>query len=49
MKKDASAQNISSVVERVKADGYEPHISEGNERTIIGLVGEAPRAARGQL
>jgi len=34
------------VVERVKQDGYEPHLSEGNERTIIGLVGESPTPLR---
>jgi 3-deoxy-7-phosphoheptulonate synthase len=46
MKKDASAKQISSVVARVKDDGYEPHLSEGNERTIIGLVGESPTPKR---
>ena len=42
MKKGASAREISNVITRVKDDGYEPHLSEGNERTIIGLVGESP-------
>ncbi len=46
MKKGASAREISSVVTRVKDDGYEPHLSEGNERTIIGLVGESPTPLR---
>ncbi|HVU14159.1 MAG TPA: 3-deoxy-7-phosphoheptulonate synthase [Phototrophicaceae bacterium] len=46
MKKDASASDISSVVERVKTDGYKPHLSEGDERTIIGLVGESPTPLR---
>jgi len=46
MKKDASARDISSVIARVKADGYEPHLSEGNEHTIIGLVGESPTPLR---
>ena len=46
MKKDASAREISNVITRVKADGYEPHLSEGNERTIIGLVGESPTPLR---
>jgi len=34
------------VIARVKADGYEPHLSEGNEHTIIGLVGESPTPLR---
>ena len=46
MKKDASAREISNVITRVKEDGYEPHLSEGNERTIIGLVGESPTPLR---
>ena len=46
MKKDASATEISDVIARVKSDGYEPHLSEGNERTIIGLVGESPTPLR---
>src|SRR5215213_745549 len=46
MKRDASAKQISSVVARVKEDGYDPHLSEGNERTIVGLVGESPTPLR---
>ena len=46
MKTGASAKEISSVVARVKEDGYEPHLSEGNERTIIGLIGESPTPLR---
>lgn len=46
MKTGATAKDISSVVARVKEDGYEPHLSEGNERTIIGLIGESPTPLR---
>lgn len=46
MKTGATAKEISSVVARVKEDGYEPHLSEGNERTIIGLIGESPTPLR---
>ncbi len=46
MKKDATAREISNVITRVKEDGYDPHLSEGNERTIIGLVGESPTPLR---
>ncbi len=41
MKKEASSREISSVITRVKDDGYEAHLSEGDDRTIIGLVGES--------
>jgi len=46
MNKRASAQNISEVISRVEADGYQAHLSEGDERTIIGLVGESPTPLR---
>lgn len=46
MKVGASTQNISSVIARVKNDGYEAHLSEGDQRTIIGLVGESPTPLR---
>ena len=46
MKKTAVEQEISDVVARIKEDGYIPHISEGDERTIIGLVGESPTPLR---
>ncbi len=46
MKRGALAGAIAEVVSRVKEDGYTPHISEGDERTIIGLVGESPTPLR---
>ena len=39
MKVGATTKEISGVISRVKALGYEPHLSEGEERTIIGVVG----------
>ena len=35
---EASEQNIDEVVTRVKALGYDAHLSAGQERTIIGIV-----------
>jgi 3-deoxy-7-phosphoheptulonate synthase len=46
MKRGASTLDISNVVARVKADGYEAHLSEGEAYTIIGLVGESPTPLR---
>lgn len=46
MKKEATARDISSVIARVKNEGYEAHLSEGDERTIIGLVGESDTPLR---
>jgi 3-deoxy-7-phosphoheptulonate synthase len=46
MKAGASAKQISDVIARVQSDGYEAHLTEGEERTIIGLVGESPTPLR---
>jgi len=40
MKKGSSAKQISSVVARVEAAGYRVNLSEGEERTIIGVIGD---------
>ncbi len=41
MKVHASAKNIADVIARIESDGYRAHLSEGEERTIIGVVGES--------
>ena len=40
MKKGSSAKQVSGVVTRVEALGYRVHLSEGEERTIIGVIGD---------
>ncbi len=40
MKIGATTKEISAVISRVKTLGYEAHLSEGEERTIIGVVGD---------
>ncbi len=40
MKTGASTKEISAVIARVKKLGYEAHLSDGEERTIIGVVGD---------
>ncbi len=46
MKVHATAKEIASVISRIEADGYRAHLSEGEERTIIGVVGESPTPLR---
>lgn len=46
---DASIAQISEVVTRIKGLGYDAHISEGEDRTIIGVVGSGPTIDREQL
>ncbi|OJG74369.1 phospho-2-dehydro-3-deoxyheptonate aldolase [Enterococcus quebecensis] len=40
MKSEATKAQINTVIERVKKEGLEVHLSEGKEQTIIGLVGD---------
>ena len=40
MAADATAKDMSDVIAKVKANGYEPHMAENGTGTIIGLVGE---------
>ncbi|MBI4314087.1 MAG: 3-deoxy-7-phosphoheptulonate synthase, partial [Candidatus Omnitrophica bacterium] len=40
LKPDASEQQITHIVKKVKALGLKPMISKGIERTIIGVIGE---------
>jgi 3-deoxy-7-phosphoheptulonate synthase len=39
MKPDAGEEKLSAVVERVKELGLSPHLIDGEERTIVGVVG----------
>jgi len=40
MKRDASAQQIAQVITRVEGMGFKTHLSAGEERTIIGVLGD---------
>ncbi|HEX9115424.1 MAG TPA: 3-deoxy-7-phosphoheptulonate synthase, partial [Anaerolineae bacterium] len=40
MKHSASAAQIAFVVNRVETEGFHAHLSQGTERTIIGVVGD---------
>lgn len=44
MRADASQKEISAVVERVESSGLRAHISAGDERTIIGAIGDGRSA-----
>ncbi|HLY66224.1 MAG TPA: 3-deoxy-7-phosphoheptulonate synthase [Chloroflexota bacterium] len=39
MSTQASKQDVDEVLERMAAEGLKPHISEGEERTVIGAIG----------
>jgi 3-deoxy-7-phosphoheptulonate synthase len=46
MQHGATARTIAEVITRIEGDGYKAHLSEGEERTIIGVVGESPTPLR---
>ena len=46
MKPEANSQAISNVINRIEADGYKAHLSEGEQHTIVGVVGESPTPLR---
>ncbi|HEU5251414.1 MAG TPA: 3-deoxy-7-phosphoheptulonate synthase [Thermoanaerobaculia bacterium] len=45
MKMQASSVEIEAVIARIKELGFTPHLSRGEERTIIGVVGDDRRVA----
>jgi 3-deoxy-7-phosphoheptulonate synthase len=49
MKSGATTKQIAAVVSRVQEMGYQAHLSEGQERTIIGIVGEDRKVEADQL
>jgi 3-deoxy-7-phosphoheptulonate synthase len=49
MQFNASAREISEVIARIRAMGYDVHLSEGKERTIIGVIGRGRPLDREQL
>ncbi|MCZ7541961.1 MAG: 3-deoxy-7-phosphoheptulonate synthase [Anaerolineae bacterium] len=49
MNVNASAREISDVIARIRAMGYDVHLSEGKERTIIGVIGRGRPLDREQL
>ena len=46
MQPSATSKNIADVISRIESDGYRAHLSEGQQQTIIGLVGESPTPKR---
>lgn len=41
LKKEIKEEEIQKIVEKIKEVGLTPHISKGEERTIIGLIGDS--------
>jgi 3-deoxy-7-phosphoheptulonate synthase len=46
---EATQEQINAVVVRIEANGFKAHLSTGEERTIIGVVGNEPYKTREQF
>jgi 3-deoxy-7-phosphoheptulonate synthase len=49
MNMEASEAQIQSVIARVEANGFKTHFSRGDERVVIGVLGNNPSQIREQL
>ncbi len=49
MQAQAKMKDVSSVISRIEDAGYRVHLSEGEERTIIGVIGDGRPLDRGQI
>ncbi|MBI2541084.1 3-deoxy-7-phosphoheptulonate synthase [Candidatus Woesearchaeota archaeon] len=49
MKKIASEHQIHKIVEKIKSSGLKPHISKGEELTIIGIIGDERKVPESQI
>jgi 3-deoxy-7-phosphoheptulonate synthase len=49
MRKDATAREIANVTARIEQLGRQVHLSEGDERTIVGVVGDGRPIDREQI
>jgi 3-deoxy-7-phosphoheptulonate synthase len=49
MNVEATQEQIDLVVSRIEANGFKAHLSQGEERTVIGVVGNNPISTREQF
>jgi 3-deoxy-7-phosphoheptulonate synthase len=40
MKSGASVKDVSAVLKQIEANGFKPHLSKGEETTVIGVIGD---------
>ncbi|MEA4909395.1 MAG: 3-deoxy-7-phosphoheptulonate synthase [Chloroflexi bacterium] len=49
MNVDATPEQVEAVVEKIGSYGFKAHLSQGEERTVIGVVGNEPITTRDQF
>jgi len=47
LRKGATAEQLAEVVRRIESHGCRPHVSQGEEETIIGVIGDTKRVDEG--
>ena len=40
LRRDSTAEQIDHILERIRDLGFKPHLSRGEVRTIIGVIGD---------
>src|SRR4029077_19710887 len=43
LKRDSTTEQIDHILDRIRELGFKPHLSQGEKRTIIGVIGEEER------
>ena len=46
MKGGATMKEVSSVLKQIEAHGFKPHMSKGEETTVIGVIGDEAFSGR---
>jgi len=46
---DATLEQLEHIIERVRELGFTPHVSRGESRTIVGVIGDENRAGAENL
>ena len=49
MKAGATMKEVSSVLKQIEAQGFKPHMSKGEETTVIGVIDPRTQARHRQL
>lgn len=49
LKKEADSEQLQAVIDWVEAQGYQTHVSQGEERTIVGVIGNDRPLDSGQI
>ena len=49
MQKDATQKQVDGVVDWIKSQGYREHLSQGEECTLVGVIGNDRPLDHGQV